>query len=185
MPVEQNSMRGIVSHKSLYNGMYELCRSINLLHSNSLLLPALMMTYATIDILSSLACSAQESSGSDFRDWVNRYLLPHSQLCCTAEDLWSARCSLLHTYTPDSRDSKTGKAHKMIYLAGVLDESVRNTAEFVTEKYSIVVSQDLFNALSSALSRFMEELEKDELLKNRVTARAGNFFATISGEFAK
>jgi hypothetical protein len=163
-----------MNREPLYNTIKELCSSINLLHSNSLSLPALMMTFATIDIMSSLACTTQqtESNGTDFRDWVNRYLLPDIKLLCTADDLWGARCGLLHAYTPDSRDSKRGKARQMIYIKRIVDE-------IATEKYVAVAPQDLFNALSSALCRFTEDLEKDVDLKNHVTARTSNYYVPI------
>ncbi len=170
-----------MNRKSLHNAIDGLLRSINLLHQNKLLLPAMMMTYSTIDILSSLTCTvpATESTGSDFKNWVNRYLLPGSQLCCSADDLWGARCGLIHTYTSNSSLSQKGKIRKIVYLSGVLDEPLRNTTDFVAGEYLVVVSQDLFNALSTALTRFMADLKTDVILENRVIERADKLFVSI------
>ena len=164
----------------LYNAIGDLGRSINLLHQVGLLLPSMMMCYATIDILAALARPAgtAENTGTDFREWVNHYLLPGSRLVCTADDLWGARCGLLHTYTPESRDSRKGKARKLLYVAGVLDNSARNTTQLEVGQYVVVVSQDLFDALSAALQRFVDGLDSDPQLAERVMSRAGEFLVS-------
>jgi hypothetical protein len=163
--------------RTLYDTILELGCSINLLYRSGLLLPSMMMIYATIDVLGALArpAGAIESTGDDFRVWVERYLLPGSHLPLTANDLWGARCGLLHTYTPESRDSRRGKARKLLYVAGRLDESARDTTQLVVGEYVVVVSQDLFDALSKAFQRFIDDLERDADLAERVTARAGEF----------
>ena len=127
----------------LHNAIEELGRSINLLHRGGLVVPSMMMCYATIDILAALARppGAAESTGDDFRKWVDHYLLLGSCLVCTADDLWGARCGLLHTYAPESRDSRKGKARKLLYVAGVLDNSARNTTQLEVGEYVVVVSR--------------------------------------------
>lgn len=160
--------------------MAELVSAINLLHGNRLMLPAVMMTFASIDIFAALARPSEnvESNSNDFRSWAEQYLLPGSKLACTAEELWAARCGLLHTYTPDSRSVRKGKAAKMLYVAGVLEESARPKSQFRTGDYVIVVSQDLFSAMSTAMQRFVDEMKNDANLSSRVLGRAAEFLVS-------
>ena len=58
---------------------------------------SLVLLYAGIDALAWLALPSGDVNGSDFVKWVNTYLLPDSGLQCTAEDIWAARCGLLHS----------------------------------------------------------------------------------------
>lgn len=170
------------SRDQLHNAIKDLVTSINLLHQNGLLLPAMMMCYATIDILAALARpqNKEESDGKDFRDWVERYLLPDSKLPCSATDLWAARCGLLHTYTPNARDVRKGKALKLLYIEGRVDESMRASMQFVHGDYIAIVTQDLYNAITFSLNQFMEELKVDESLARRVTMRANEFLVNAS-----
>jgi hypothetical protein len=142
----------------------------------------MMMCFATIDIFAALARpeGKVESDSSDFRAWIERYLLPGSKLACSVDDLWAARCGLLHTYTPEARDIRKGKASKMCYVAGVLEEAARGSLQFRFRGYVIVVSQDLFNAISVALQRFTDELKVDSALSTRVSARANEFFVPFA-----
>lgn len=162
----------------------ELVKSINLLHRDELLLPGMMMCYATIDILAALARpqNKDESDGFDFRAWVERYLLPDSNLPCSAADLWAARCGLLHSFTPDARDVRKGKALKLLYVAGKVDESKRASVQFNIGGYTMIASQDLYNAITSGLERFMEELKLDDTLASRVMTRANEFLVKVSTE---
>jgi len=168
----------------LYGAMKELFDSINLLHKSRLQLPSMMMCFATIDILAALARpdGKDESDSSDFRDWVKRYLLPDSNLVCSADDLWAARCGLLHTYTPEARDTRKGKARKMLYVSGVLDDAARGSLQFSVGEYVIVVSQDFFNAISAGLLRFVDELKMDSALHARVSMRANEFLVPFTLE---
>ena len=170
--------------QSLSRAITDLGNSVNLLHRQGLLLPSMMMLYATIDIMAGLARApdAEESTRADFKAWVDRYMLPDSDLACNADDLWGARCGLLHMYVPESRHSRTGRARKLLYVAGVIDESIRETTRFDLGEYIVVVSQDIFNALSCGLQRFIDDLETDAALVKRVAKRADRFLVAWSPE---
>lgn len=75
---------------------------------------ALILIYSFIDRMAWLNVD-DVSNGNDFKNWVNQYLLPQANFLCTADDLWGARCALLHTGTVVSKDSKNGKARKVQY----------------------------------------------------------------------
>ena len=84
------------------------------------------------------------------------------------------------TYTPESRDSRTGKAREILYVRGRLEESARGTTEFVIGGKINVISRDFFDALSTALQKFLDDLETDPSLSERVTSRSEQFLVRVS-----
>src|ERR1039458_9580716 len=85
-------------------------------------LPGLALLYATIDILASLERPAnREATGpKEFKQWVENYMSP-SSLNVTPDDLWGARCGLLHTFTPSPDKSRAGIARELKYVRGDKD----------------------------------------------------------------
>ena len=77
----------------------------------------LALCYSLIDMMAwlSLPEGRDEVHAKDFIGWANRYVIPDAGLECTAEDLYAARCGVVHCMTPESRMSKSGKATKMVY----------------------------------------------------------------------
>lgn len=75
----------------------------------------LMLVYAAIDQMAWLSSPSQETHGKEFKEWVDKYILPHNPLGCTSSDLWGARCGLLHTGAAESRELRSGNAQNRIY----------------------------------------------------------------------
>lgn len=98
----------------------ELLTAIEACLRSRLLLPGLLLLYAGIDIMAWLnrPKSHADVQRSDFVEWAEKYLLPGTKLACSAIDLYAARCSLLHSYTAESRLSREGKA-KQVFIPGV------------------------------------------------------------------
>src|SRR5690242_2714284 len=69
------------------------------------LVSGVALIFAAVDALSALTrpAYASETTRAVYIDWVRRYLLPESNIHCTAEDLYGARCGVLHTYNTESR----------------------------------------------------------------------------------
>src|SRR5207247_2169862 len=100
--------------------VYDILNAIALCLENRLAIPALMMIYAGIDGMAfvSLAEDRPDVHARDFKEWTNAYLLPDSNLPCSAEDLYAARCGLVHSQQVDSRLAREGKARHLWYLIG-------------------------------------------------------------------
>ena len=79
-----------------------------------LILPALVLIYAGMDIMASLERQPSESVGPSFRAWVDRYALEGRQLPATSMDLYAARCGILHTLTTDPDPARAGKARRIV-----------------------------------------------------------------------
>lgn len=81
---------------------------------------ALILIYALIDRMAWLSVENEVSNGDDFRAWVNKFLLVQDNFLCTADDLWAARCALLHTGSVEANDTRKGRARKILYYGGDL-----------------------------------------------------------------
>lgn len=84
-------------------------------------LGTLILLYSGIDMLASLTRpkTQMDTDGATFKDWVRTYLLPRKPaLKITAEDIWGARCGILHTNQPDSKTSRKGVARVLQYVKG-------------------------------------------------------------------
>lgn len=77
--------------------------AINLLHEHGYIEAMLILTFSGIDQMAWLTLTTDESNGSDFTAWVKKNINPEASLGCTADDLWAARCGLVHTATAESR----------------------------------------------------------------------------------
>lgn len=116
----------------------------------------LLVLYAGIDTMAWLSVPEEESSGLDFQRWVQDYMLSRNgQLLpnVTAADLWGARCGLLHTGAPESRDFRKGRARKLFYT-----NNVEIIATMPTD-IAVVSIENLGRAFASALVWFIDDLE--------------------------
>ncbi|MFI5399298.1 MAG: hypothetical protein ACHQ9S_27530 [Candidatus Binatia bacterium] len=149
---------------------------------------ALILIYALIDILGSLTRldeSGTAASGN-FRSFVVKYLLPRSQLGCTADDLWGARCGILHELDSQSDHSRSGRARTIIHMGGLeqtdaglrWEEAIERSLHAVpgmlkvpASSITVVHVNTLIAALSAALSRLALEITADASFKERIDRR--------------
>lgn len=147
-------------------------------------LPGLTLLYAHIDIAASLnrPDSKSESTRKDFKNWVDEYLLPDSNLNCTADDLYAARCGLLHAYMAESRDSREGKARQIFYAWGTADDAIlqgRLQSKGLDSVALVIHIDALFTAFRAAIDRFMKSLSSDQQKSQLVYERARKYFKNI------
>jgi len=158
-----------------------LLSSIELCFKNQFIAPSLMLTYATIDIMAWLDRdeSHQDVQRSDFIKWVETYLLPNSQLPCTAIDLYAARCSLIHSYSAESRLSREGNASEIFYAWGTADE--QDLQKLINLEGSrdakAVQVEKLLAALKQGVKQFITKVRHSQMVMDR----AEKFFANMPG----
>jgi hypothetical protein len=138
-------------------------------------LPAFILLYSSIDILSSLTrpIGSDDTSGLVFKNWVGKYMLSGSPLTCNEEDIWGARCGLLHTYTIQSRLSRQRVARELHYIsdkgfANFLQQQVDPNAK---DKVFVCLP-DLISAFVDAIMRFTKDVKDDESLRAIVFAHS-------------
>lgn len=79
--------------------------------------PALLNIYAFIDICAALANQGVHSNRTVFESYLREFCTV-PWVACSPYDLWSARCSLIHAYSPlGHHSSKAGGAKPLFYYS--------------------------------------------------------------------
>jgi hypothetical protein len=147
-----------------------MIRGIEACIKSECLVSAIALIYASIDSLSALTrpINQEDTTAKEFKDWVNKYLLPQGILTCTAEELYGARCGVLHTQSPDSRIQRQGSGvvKRLIYCwqSGPPADAQKSLPQDATT----VIVEDLFEGFKIAVERFLAAIEADPGLSNRV-----------------
>lgn len=172
-----------MTRQAFERGATELVEAIHVLSKNQLRLPAMLMLYAGIDIMASLDRpeSSLEVKPTDFVKWSDTYLLPGAHLACSAEDLYAARCGLLHTYIAESRRSRKRKARQIWYAWGDASaEELEARIDGADVPPAVAVhADDLSAAFRLGVERFKQSILNDSERANLVYARAAKFFGFV------
>ncbi len=173
----------------LYKNINELLDTIEVCINNKILLPSLILLYSGIDIMSylNLPENRNDVNRKDFIKWVDKYVLPDSNLICSALDLYAARCSVLHSYTPESTLSRENKAKKIFYSwgkakANELQKLINNANNYPAIAIHI---NELFNAFRQGVLKYLNYLEQDNNKSLIVYRRANKFFTDVPASKVK
>lgn len=160
--------------------------AVDLLHQKMLLSQALTIIYSSIDACGLLnAPDLQEkSTGTTFKAWVEKYMLISNTLECSADDLWGARCAVLHTHSSISDLSKASKVREIQYISGPPEDlkvkAFIAAAKDIGDRNSIMVNIDLLIIdFVDAIGRFSKEMtqriEQSEVCRQRASYVLQNF----------
>ena len=172
-----------MTRQAFESGATELVEAIEVLSQSQLRLPAMLVLYAGIDIMASLdrPKSSLEVKPSDFVKWTKRYLLPGTQLACSGEDLYAARCGLVHTYMAESRRSRKGQARQIWYAwGGSSPEELQSWIDRADVPQAVAVHvDDVSAAFRLGVERFKQSLLDDSERASLVYDRARMFFGDL------
>ena len=150
------------------NGQRGMLAGINACMGVQCLVSAVTLMFSAVDALSALTrpIGQAETNGNVFKDWVSRYLKPEKSLGCTSEDLWGARCGVLHLYSPDSRLSAKGVARPIYYQwnAGPPVDAARN----IPEDSLVIVVENLRESVEGGIHKFIDDSEMDSEVRQKV-----------------
>jgi len=167
--------------KNIYeSNIHALLKAIDDCFKSKESLSGLILLYSLVDIMVWLSRDqhSADSTKSDFIRWVEEFLLPGANFACTADDLYSARCALIHAYAPEwgasmSRQSEVKKIH---YIWG----KVRK--ETSKDENVVLHLDDLVNALKNAIQRFNDSLSYNRALSELIDDRSKKFFISVAKE---
>lgn len=139
----------------LSNRMNSIIWTIENCLNQRALYPALILLFSSIDILATLQTTDGYSTGASFKTWVDVYLLNQDQFPFDSEDLWSARCGIVHAlrYESKNRNPKTIK-----YAFRDYDDDIKKISN--PNQCVGVYIEDLFKAFKSGYSQYLAVLEK-------------------------
>jgi predicted acyltransferase (DUF342 family) len=153
--------------QSAIDTINKIIDSIDILIANDQEMTSLILLYSGIDIVSSFLVNGKgNTSKKHFIEWTNKYLIPKLDYKCTAEDLYAARCAVVHTMRSESNLSVTNKAKQIYYewgsIRSVNQENLINSIDFNLKGIILLQGEELVDAFESAFQEFIIE-KKDDL----------------------
>lgn len=136
--------------------------------------PALVLAFCAVDTCASLVRKPNHPwvQREDFIDWIASYLLPQSEgLPCTAEDLYAARCGLVHAYSSEARRRVEGHARELIYVLPKGSAS-HLLARPGTVSAVYVEAGALVEAVRAGVEGFLQTLNSDSAVRQLAEGRA-------------
>lgn len=166
---------------TISNALKSIIQAVDLCLENKLILPALILIYSGIDIVGSLEREEGETSKASFIKWANTYLLKEKSLGCSDQDLYAARCGILHTASAESNLSKSGKALKVYYAWGTAESNdLRKTGKLIDREDNVVIHvSDLFTGFKLGITHHMKDISEDPVRMSNVIERAGKVFSQM------
>jgi hypothetical protein len=138
---------------------------------------AIILTYCAMDAMAFLYMpeGKQKVERSDFKEWIKRYMKTDSAqpYQYNEDDLYGARCGIVHTYGPESDLSRENKCRKIVYKPN----SLRHYYEPTKHPDLVILGIELFiRDFYDAVSNFLLDIEKDDNLRKRVENRLPHLF---------
>jgi hypothetical protein len=145
----------------------ELLGGVDVLFKKGCDRAALILLYASIDILGAATTAGGEATRDSFLAWVDTYMAPSGSLGCSSLEVYSARCGMLHALSSESRLTAGGAAREFAYVGGGVDPSA---VEGTKKGRPVVVLHfgDLWASFHSAVEKFVGDIETDAATAARV-----------------
>jgi hypothetical protein len=164
----------------------ELLMGAELCIHAKLISPALVLVYSGIDVAGGLYASDPAAQvGARFTDWATRYLLPAAapEFEASAQDLYGARCGLLHNFSSESNQSRRGDARKVQYAWG--DSSASTLIEMakvaeLEKQHTAIQVEELIAAFRKGLVRFFDDAAADSEIAQRLATRSNKVLGPMS-----
>src|SRR2546425_10624542 len=157
----------------------ELLAAADLVMERGYAMPGLILLYSLVDTMAwlSLPEGVEDVKGTDFIGWVRTYGLEQRVAPCTADDLYGARCGLLHSFSPDSRRSRRGEIRPIYYVwGGAGRELLQGEIDKRGGSGIGLPIADFRNGIVTAIDSFRRQLVTDAKLSARVRRRASALF---------
>ena len=133
---------------------------------------ALIVLYSAIDTLAWVSIKSGDVTREIFCKWVDKYINPEKLIHCTAKDLYSARCAIVHSSTAESRMSREGQAREIWYVTDATKaERLQEYARTNGSKAHVMPFTWLLFAFTEGAMNFSADLTKDAEFENRCVER--------------
>ena len=155
------------------------CLSVRLQH------PCLILIYTLIDSLA-WACSDKTTGSvrSNFEVWVETWL---KSIPCTAAELYTARCAILHTLTSKAALNESGNVREIAYAWGTAkSEDLEEAISRSGYRNLVAVHIDhLLDQVCAAMDNILENAKADPVLKQRLEDAANQHLVTDARELVE
>lgn len=148
------------------NNYKQMLGAIKLCIELKLQFPVLTLIYSMIDIFA-YRCYGNIKVETRFIKWIEEYMYKEKNLNIEPIDLYSARCAILHTLTPNSKLIKNNKANVIVYAWGHADlKTLEECTKNIDNNLKAIHINDLYESLRLGILRFeksdMKLARKDE-----------------------
>lgn len=169
-----------------WQSVYELRKAPSVCLQNEYWLSAVKLIYSGIDNLAWLTREHDrpDVEKKDFLDFVDKYLLPDSGLTCSSEELYSARCGLLHSNTAESGISRSGRARYLSYATGLSPED-RGYEQIRPEsrgRHVVVHVDRLYKAYDRSIDRLNQRIGREADFADFIYSRSVKLYGLSIGE---
>jgi hypothetical protein len=147
-------------------------RSIRVTFENECFAATVILIYSGIDTMAYLNMpeNQEDVQKKDFIDWVERYLKFRCKEQLSGNDVYGARCGMLHSYSVVSKLSREGKCRRISYGNKMKPEIIYNPK---VSKQDVVVSiEGLVESFLDGVDKFLIDLfankKKAKIAENRL-----------------
>ena len=169
-----------MSESNIEKYIHSVVEAVDILHQKKLMGQVLTIIYSSIDACGLLDApiNQEKATGTTFKNWVNKHMLSDHTIECSADDLWGARCAVLHTHTTTSDLSKASKVKELQYISGPPEHPLviafLEASKDIGEHESIGINIDLLiiaflKAISKFNKEFLARIIDCEVSKNRAS----------------
>lgn len=143
---------------------------------------ALILFFSYCDAVGSLLRPKEKSRTESkyFKQFVGDFILTQLDSNINSDELWSARCGILHTYSPYSDLSeKEGSGVRKVVYVGSKRQADLCTEIMESEKvreFVFIDPYDLFNGFVDGIAAFLKEVEKNQDLRDKVLFHSEKYF---------
>lgn len=156
---------------------------ISLCINSGLIFPAITLIYSSIDIMAWMAFGDIKVE-KRFTNWIDTWMYKERKLEATSIDLYAARCSILHTLSPDSTLSKNGKANIVVYAWGKADlDHYKEVSKYRGNRdQAFVHVDDLFAIFKEGIDSFLADVDSDSELQLAFNELVDSSYENISDD---
>jgi hypothetical protein len=138
---------------------------------------AVLLTYCAMDAMAFLSMPAgkQRVGRSDFKNWIEKYMKTDTAqpYQYDKQDLYAARCGIVHTYGAESDFGRSRNCRKIVYKPNCL----KHFYEPEEHPDLVVLGINLFiRDFYDAIDKFLLDIENDECLRKLVEERLPSLF---------
>jgi hypothetical protein len=161
--------------EAFIKALSEIDQAISLCLEQKLFTATLLLIYSLMDSFYWIEFrNTQENKKEKFEAWVNKWVLPHNQVFCSAVDLYAGRSALLHRLGTNSRLSESGEARVIAWSHGdVPFEGLENMREEYRKKADkdmpIVRLESLVEAVRKGIKNFLNHAENTPELNEKMS----------------
>jgi hypothetical protein len=161
----------------VYQSIIQYISQIKALEKSGFDMPATIMSFMGIDMMSRLSLPVGEikQTKRHFKDWVNEFMQAHPDQAYqyNADDLYGARCSVIHNYTSDADiHEREPDIKKYAYHDGgqhMFDESIH-------DRLVLIGMKSFNNDFINGVDAFLVKIGNSDDLRLRVESRLNDVF---------